>query len=61
MRSWPRFPRASAAPELRQPRAQLGVLDWLVKAGVTPSVLTQRTEGLMRAEAEAVAGEGETR
>jgi hypothetical protein len=37
------------------------VLDWLVKAGVTPSVLTQRTEGLMRAEAEAVAGEGETR
>ena len=47
------------APELREQGAQLGVLDWLVKADVTPSALAQRTARLMRAEAEAVAGEGE--
>jgi DNA-binding response OmpR family regulator len=45
------------APELRRQGMELGVLEWLVKADVTPSALAQRTAGLMRAEAEAVAAE----
>ena len=49
------------APELRRQGMQLGVLEWLVKADVTPSALAQRTAGLKRAEAEAVAAEGEAR
>lgn len=49
------------APDLRRQGMELGVLEWLVKADVTPSALAQRTAGLMRAEAEAVAAEGEAR
>jgi DNA-binding response OmpR family regulator len=49
------------APELRRQGMELGVLEWLVKADVTPSALAQRTAGLMRAEAEAVAAEAEIR
>ena len=47
------------APELRRQGMELGVLEWLVKADVTPSALAQRTAGLMRAEAEAVEAEPE--
>jgi DNA-binding response OmpR family regulator len=47
------------APELRRQGMELGVLEWLVKADVTPSALAQRTAELMR-EAEAVAAEQET-
>lgn len=39
-------------PELRQRGAELGVLEWIVKADVTPSALAERTAALMRAEAE---------
>jgi DNA-binding response OmpR family regulator len=43
------------APELRRQGMELGVLEWLVKADVTPSALAQRTAALMRAGAEAEA------
>jgi DNA-binding response OmpR family regulator len=42
-------------PELRERGMTLGVLDWLVKADVTPEALAERTAVLMRAEADAAA------
>ena len=39
-------------PELRQRGMELGVLEWIVKADVTPAALAERTAELMRAEAE---------
>ena len=43
------------APELRQQGMELGVLEWIVKADVTPSALAQRTANLMQAGADAEA------
>ena len=40
------------APELRRQGMELGVLEWIVKADVTPAALAERTAELMRAEAE---------
>jgi DNA-binding response OmpR family regulator len=39
-------------PELRQRGMELGVLEWIVKADVTPAALAERTAALMQAEAE---------
>lgn len=39
-------------PELRQRGADLGVLEWIVKADVTPGALAERTAALMKAETE---------
>jgi DNA-binding response OmpR family regulator len=39
-------------PELRQRGVELGVLEWIVKADVTPTALAERTAALMKAEAD---------
>jgi DNA-binding response OmpR family regulator len=45
-------------PELRERGFELGVLEWLVKADVTPAALARRTAELARAGADAEASEG---